>query len=93
MAHPDRCLHIDEAFTESTERGGGVGSRLLDAALAEAREEGYEWCSVSWRTANLEADRFWRGNGFRPVYYRLLREIDPRIAWATPVPRDAAASI
>ncbi|MGE0541429.1 MAG: N-acetyltransferase family protein [Dehalococcoidia bacterium] len=84
MAHPDRSLHIDEGFTESTERGGGVGSLLLDAALSEAREEGYEWCSVSWRTANLQANRFWRGNGFRPVYYRLLREIDPRIAWAKP---------
>lgn len=93
MAHPDRCLHIDEGFTESTERGSGVGSLLLDAALAGAREEGYQWCSVSWRSANLRADRFWRGNGFRPVYYRLLREIDPRIAWAKPDAWDTTDTI
>jgi ribosomal protein S18 acetylase RimI-like enzyme len=84
MVLPDRCLHIDEAYTEPDARGTGAGTALLESALARARAGGYAWCSVSWRTSNLSADRFWRRNGFRPLYYRLVRAIDPRIAWARP---------
>ncbi|MGH2599604.1 MAG: GNAT family N-acetyltransferase, partial [Dehalococcoidia bacterium] len=75
-------IHIDEAFVEVAVRGGGAGSMLLDAALRQARDDGYQWSGVSWRAANLSGSRFWLGNGFRPVFVRVLREVDARIAWA-----------
>ena len=37
---------------------------------------------MSWDTANLPGARFWLGSGYRPVLYRLVREVDARIAWA-----------
>jgi hypothetical protein len=33
-------------------------------------------------TANLLGARFWLSHGFRPIEYRLMRQVDPRIAWA-----------
>ena len=32
-------------------------------------------------TANLAGARFWLGNGFRPLEYRVCRQVDERIAW------------
>jgi len=82
MTMPEGCIHIDEAFVDAAARGGGAGSALLETALRHARDAGYRWCSVSWRIANLSGARFWLGNGFRPVFVRVLREVDSRIAWA-----------
>jgi GNAT superfamily N-acetyltransferase len=56
-------------------RGLGVGRALADACLVWARDSGYEWVAVDWRSTNLEADRTWRAAGFRPTFYRLFRRI------------------
>ena len=56
-------------------RGLGVGRALADASLVWARDSGYEWIAVDWRSTNLEADRTWRAAGFRPTFYRLFRRI------------------
>lgn len=56
-------------------RGMGVGRALGDASLVWARDSGYEWVAVDWRSTNLEADRTWRAAGFRPTFYRLFRRI------------------
>ena len=82
MVTPGRCIHIDETYAEAESRRHGVGRTLLDAALARAREDGHDRCTVSWMTANLTGARFWQANGFRPLLYRLVRALDPRIAWA-----------
>jgi ribosomal protein S18 acetylase RimI-like enzyme len=86
LVTPERCIHIDDAYTEAALRGSGVGRLLLETAMAQAREDGYQWCSVSWMTANIPAQRFWRAVGFQPTLYRLVREVDSRIAWARPDP-------
>jgi GNAT superfamily N-acetyltransferase len=83
MVSPDRCVHLNEAYIVPASRAGGVGTLLLDAALAWLRNDGYEYCTVGWETANLQGARFWqRSNGFRPLYYRLVRALDTRTAWA-----------
>jgi len=56
-------------------RGLGAGRALADACLVWARDNGYEWVAVDWRSTNLEADRTWRAAGFRPTFYRLFRRI------------------
>jgi GNAT superfamily N-acetyltransferase len=83
MVSPERCVHLNEAYIRPGARSSGVGSLLLDAALAWLRNDGYEFCTVGWETANLQGARFWRhASGFRPLYYRLVRTLDTRTAWA-----------
>ena len=81
---PERCIELSIGITDERERGTGVGSTLLAQTLAWARDAGYGWCRLDWRTANLAAARFWLRHGARPVAYRLFRAIDERIAWARP---------
>ena len=56
-------------------RGLGAGRALGDTVLAWARDSGYPVIATDWRSANLEADRSWRGMGFRPTFRRLHRLI------------------
>jgi GNAT superfamily N-acetyltransferase len=56
-------------------RGLGVGRALGETVIAWARDEGYEWVAVDWRSTNLSANRSWIGLGFRPTFYRLHRAI------------------
>lgn len=56
-------------------RGLGAGRALGDAVLAWSRDVGYAWVATDWRSTNLEADRAWRGMGFRPTFRRLHRLI------------------
>jgi GNAT superfamily N-acetyltransferase len=56
-------------------RGLGAGRALGEAILAWARDTGYPSIATDWRSANIEADRAWRGLGFRPTFRRLHRLI------------------
>jgi GNAT superfamily N-acetyltransferase len=56
-------------------RGLGAGRALGDTVLAWARDAGYPAIATDWRSTNLEADRSWRGMGFRPTFRRLHRLI------------------
>jgi GNAT superfamily N-acetyltransferase len=69
---------ITGAYTLPEVRGAGVGSALLDRALAWAREEGYARCTVDYEPMNVPGARFWR-RYFAPVVYALARHIDVRV--------------
>jgi GNAT superfamily N-acetyltransferase len=56
-------------------RGLGAGRALGEAILTWARDAGYPSIATDWRSANIEADRAWRGLGFRPTFLRLNRLI------------------
>jgi GNAT superfamily N-acetyltransferase len=56
-------------------RGLGAGRALGETILAWARDAGYRTIATDWRSANVEADRSWRGLGFRPTFRRLHRLI------------------
>jgi ribosomal protein S18 acetylase RimI-like enzyme len=60
----------------------GIGRALTNHGLTYAFEKGYRNCLTDWRSTNLLSSRFWPSQGFRPVAYRLIRRIDPQIAWA-----------
>lgn len=79
---PESCTELAAAGTKAEARGRGVGLALTRAALNHAGEAGYTYCLTDWRTANLQASRFWTRRGFEPVIYRLHRHVDPRILWA-----------
>lgn len=79
---PENCILLELAATLPEARGRGIGRALTAQGLAYARELGNTCCLVDWRTTNREAHRFWQSQGFVPAAYRLVRRIDPRIAWA-----------
>jgi len=79
---PEGCARMSVAGTRESARGRGIATALTRHGLAQARASGYRYCETDWRSTNLLAARFWPRQGFRPLAYRLVRRIDPRIAWA-----------
>lgn len=56
-------------------RGLGAGRALGEAIMTWSRDAGYGAVATDWRSTNIEADRSWRGLGFRPTFRRLHRSI------------------
>ncbi len=75
---PAGMVNIFAASVVPEQRGSGIGGALLRHALDSARDEGHQWCRMSWMTANLYSSRFWSRHGFRPVAWRMTRVIDER---------------
>ena len=77
----DRCeITTIQAFP----RQDGVGTRLMDAVLQAAREEGYRVVWLTTTNDNLDAIRFYQRRGFRFVAVRSgaverARELKPEI--------------
>jgi GNAT superfamily N-acetyltransferase len=79
---PDGATEMAVAMTLPSIRGRGVIRALVETAWADAASRGIHWAVTDWRTASLSTDRSWTALGYRPLYYRLHRHIDERIAWA-----------
>jgi GNAT superfamily N-acetyltransferase len=79
---PDGATEMAVAMTLPAARGRGVMRALVETAWADARSRGIEWAITDWRTAALSTHRSWTALGYQPLYYRLHRHIDERIAWA-----------
>ncbi len=82
MHIPSHCCELLLAAIRPDSRSRGIGRALTARGLSAAHAQGYRACATDWRTTNLLASRFWPRQGFRPVAYRLTRQLDPRIAWA-----------
>lgn len=80
---PEHCAVLTVAGTRAAYRGRGINRALTQFGLRDLVVRGYQVCETDWRVTNLEADRMWPRQGFRPTVFRLGRKIDPRIAWAT----------
>ncbi len=80
---PEQCAVLSVAGTRAAYRGRGINRALTHHGLADLAARGYQVCETDWRVANLEADRLWPRQGFRPTVFRLGRKVDPRIVWAT----------
>lgn len=77
----DKTASITAAFTKEHVRGQGIGASLLKRSVDWAKAEGYVRCAVDFEPENVLARSFWLRH-FRPVCYALIRQVDPRIAWA-----------
>lgn len=75
LSRPDRAAFLAYAAVLPDARGLGAGRALGDAVLAWSRDNGYRSVATDWRSTNVEADRAWRGMGFRPTFRRLHRLI------------------
>ena len=79
---PEHATTLHVAATVPEARGRGIGRALAQRGLRAAREAGFRYCLADWRSTNLLASRFWPRQGFEPLAYRLVRQVDSRVAWA-----------
>jgi ribosomal protein S18 acetylase RimI-like enzyme len=64
---------IETLSVLESERGGGVGRALAEAAVETAREAGARAVSVGVAHTNADAIRFYQREGFEPFYVLMLR--------------------
>jgi GNAT superfamily N-acetyltransferase len=62
VAHP--IGYLTNMYVEAGYRNGGLGSRLLGTAIAQARDEGFQLL-ICWPAPGEAAVRFYRRAGFR----------------------------
>ena len=82
MVTPDDTIYLYQGVVSEQARSGGVGRAILSHGVNWAREQGFHHIALHYASPNISGARFWSGNGFEPVEYRLTRHIDERIAWA-----------
>jgi GNAT superfamily N-acetyltransferase len=82
IVEAEKTVYLYDAVVEMDVRSSGIGSLLLDHAMAWARERGIERCALHFAGGNPSGAPFWLGHGFVPVQYTMERRIDERIAWA-----------
>ena len=75
LIRPARAAFLGYAAVSPEARGLGVGRALGETILAWGRDAGYPTITTDWRSTNLQADRAWRGLGFRATFRRLHRVI------------------
>ena len=75
LNRPDNAGYLAYAAVLPEARGLGAGRTLGDATLVWSRDQGYRSIATDWRSTNIEADRAWRGMGFRPTFRRMHRLI------------------
>jgi ribosomal protein S18 acetylase RimI-like enzyme len=58
--------HVSMVFVAPDYWGRGIGGRLVDALLPEARSRGYDRAQLWTQSDNLRARRLYEGHGFLP---------------------------
>ena len=66
---------IKSAYARPEVRGKGIGTALLQHAIAWSHQQGYERVFVEHETANVYGGNFW-GTYFTPYLYASMRYID-----------------
>jgi ribosomal protein S18 acetylase RimI-like enzyme len=71
----DHTLHLSAVTVDAEHRHLGVGTAMVDVALRDARDAGFEFAETNWRVTNRRARNYWIDYGFEPTYVRLHRTI------------------
>lgn len=58
---------LDELYVVPDLRSGGIGSRVLDLAVATALERGVELFEINVDEGDVDAQRFYRRHGFSEI--------------------------
>jgi len=58
--------HVSMVFVAPAYWGRGMGGRLVDPLLPEARSRGYDWTQLWTQVDNARARRLYEGRGFVP---------------------------
>lgn len=83
MLLPYKGMELGVQATYGMYQGKGVGQALVNALFNLSMDEGYENSLTDWRISNLTSSVFWPKCGYEVVAYRMVRNIDPRILWAS----------
>ena len=65
---------INELVIDSARRGQGLGRRLIEVAISEARARGLDEIEVGTEKTNLAAQHFYHNSGFTEEYVLLGME-------------------
>ena len=68
---PHEFAMIESAVVDNPHRGKGIGTKLFDAAVVWARENGLRYVQTTVWDANTGAREFYVDQGFRPLTLRL----------------------
>ncbi len=71
----DHTLHLSAVTVDAEHRHLGVGTAMVDAALRDAYDGGFQFVETNWRVTNRRARNYWLTYGFEPTYVRLHRTI------------------
>lgn len=71
----DHTLHLSAVTVHAEHRHLGVATAMVDIALNDARDAGFEYVETNWRVTNRRARNYWLRYGFEPTYVRLHRTI------------------
>lgn len=82
-----RIADIESLCVLPEHRGGGLGSRLLNAATAEAARRGAQDVWIGVVAGNEDAMRFYERHGLRPVMTTLARFGDEQAGAGDQFPR------
>ena len=75
LPSPVKAGHLATAAVFPAYRGQGLARALTGTFATWAADAGYPTVCSDWRSANLEADRTWRGLGFVPTFHRMHRHV------------------
>ena len=67
LARGRHTIELKQLYTAAGATGGGIGSALMDWALAEAHTLGADEVQLSVWSGNSDAQRFYRRHGFAKV--------------------------
>ena len=79
---PDNVVELEIAGTYYSQMGSGIGKKLMNEGCTIMKEKGYGNIKTDWTITNLASSTFWPKCGFKPVAYRMARNIDSNYAWA-----------
>lgn len=65
--HPERCVLLSQLYCAPAAIGRGIGSALMDWAIAEARAWGADAVQLSVYAENFGAQKFYHRYGFEKV--------------------------
>lgn len=82
ILEPKGNIYLHDGIVAPEVRHGGVGTALLDHAMAWARAAGHRWCTLHFASANASGAPFWLRHSFVPVEYTMSRHLDERVAYA-----------
>lgn len=71
----EHTVHLSAVSVRPGHEHRGVARALVDHALSDATEAGFDYAETNWRVTNRRAAQFWMRYGFVPSYVRLHRTI------------------
>jgi ribosomal protein S18 acetylase RimI-like enzyme len=72
-------IYINDLWVELIGRRRGVGKQLMDMAEKLAKEKNIEFIDLSVAYANENSLEFYKANGFKPAYYRMVKTINNKL--------------